>query len=101
MKDSKPWYWLREPRGDKSVSATLVFFSFWITAVSYALSSFEKVGSVSFRQFDAAACSSFLIPVLTLYFSRKFTQAKFDNKQATSSPAGQVVPPPFETIPPP
>lgn len=75
-----PWYWLREPNGSKSVSVTLVFFSFWVTVVSYALSCFEKIGPVTFRQFDSVACSSFLIPVLTLYFSRKLTQAKYKDQ---------------------
>lgn len=80
-----PWYWLSDPKGGKSVSATLVFFSFWVTVVSYALSCFEKVGPVTFRAFDSIACSSFLIPVLTLYFSRKLTSAKFGDAAVPAS----------------
>lgn len=71
-----PWYWVRDASGEKSVSVTLVFFGFWITAATYTLSCVERIGPVMFRQFDSTACSTFLIPILTLYFGRRLTDAK-------------------------
>jgi hypothetical protein len=41
----------------------------------------ETVGSLHIRAFDVAACSSYLIPILSLYFGRKFTDAKFGGKK--------------------
>lgn len=74
-KKNGPWYWLRGDKGVTSISATLVFVSFFVTTVTYLLSTVEKIGDVSFREFDVAACGTYLIPILTLYFGRKWTDA--------------------------
>lgn len=67
--------WLKGDDGKPSVSTSLVAVSFVVTTVAYALSIVEKVGPVSIRPFDIAACSSYFIPVLTLYFGRKASKA--------------------------
>lgn len=71
------WYWMKGSDGNASVSTTFVTIAFWITTLAYAASMIEKIGPVSFRQFDVGACSVYVIPLLTLYFGRRFTEAKF------------------------
>lgn len=72
----KPWYILRDSRGHGSVTVTLMFVSFWVTTLAYIASLFHKVGDVEFREFDPAAVSAYLIPILTLYFGRRWTDSK-------------------------
>ena len=69
---------MKDAAGYKSVTTTLVFVSFWVTTIAYILSMFEKIGPVTIRPFDIGACASYFAPILTLYFSRKYTDAKFD-----------------------
>ena len=71
------WYWIKDTKGFGSVTVTLVFVSFWVTTLAYLASIVEHVGPVAVRQFDVAAASTYFIPILTLYFGRKFTDAKF------------------------
>lgn len=70
------WYWIKDAAGYGSVTATMVFVAFWVTTFAYIASIFDKVGPVSIRPFDIGACSAYFIPILTLYFGRKFTDAK-------------------------
>ena len=74
------WYWIKDTKGYGSVTVTMVFVAFWVTTIAYVASIVEKVGGISIRSFDVAACSAYFIPILTLYFGRKFTDAKFDSK---------------------
>lgn len=73
------WYWIKDTRGCASVSVTFATVAFWVTTIAYVLSMVEKIGPVSVRQFDVAACSAYLIPVLTLYFGRRATDAKYSS----------------------
>lgn len=73
---SEPWYWMRGDKGVASVSATLVFVSFLVTTVAYLFSTVEGIGDIKFREFDVAACSAYFVPILTLYFGRKWTDVK-------------------------
>jgi hypothetical protein len=75
------WYWIKDSRGYGSVTVTMVFVAFWITTLAYILSLFEKFGPVQVRPFDVAACSAYFIPILTLYFGRKFTDLKFGGQK--------------------
>ena len=76
------WYWVKDAKGHGSVTVTLILISFWVTTIAYILSLFEKLGSLPIRPFDVAACSTYFIPILTLYFGRKFTDAKFGAETA-------------------
>jgi hypothetical protein len=69
------WYWIKDAQGYGSVTVTLVFVSFWITTLAYVASIVEQVGPIKLRPFDIAACSAYFIPILTLYFGRKWTDA--------------------------
>jgi hypothetical protein len=73
----KPWFWLRDAQGSGSVTVTLVYIAFVVTTLAYMLAIFQKIGTVEIRPFDVAACGAYFVPILTLYFGRKFTDAKF------------------------
>jgi hypothetical protein len=70
------WYWIKDSKGFGSVTVTMVFVSFWVTTLAYLMSIVEHVGPVTIRTFDVAATSAYFIPILTLYFGRKWTEAK-------------------------
>lgn len=74
------WYWVKDAKGYGSITATMVFIAFWVTTFAYIASIVDHIGSVTIRQFDVAACSAYFIPILTLYFGRKFTDAKFNTR---------------------
>lgn len=79
---AKPaWYWIKDTRGNGSVTVTLVFVAFWVTTISFLLSMFQKVGDIQFRAFDSAACTAYLGPILAVYFGRKWTESKFNSPQ--------------------
>lgn len=71
------WYWIKDAKGYGSVTVTMMFVAFWVTTLAYILSIVDKIGPVSIRPFDISATSTYFIPILTLYFGRKFTDAKF------------------------
>ena len=75
VKDS--WFWVRDSKGFGSVTLTFATVAFFVTTLAYVLSIVQKIGSIEIRAFDVGACSAYMIPVLTLYFGRKFTEAKF------------------------
>lgn len=76
------WFWIRDTKGYGSVTVTFMTVAFWVTTIAFIVSVFEKIGPVTFRQFDVAACGAYFIPILTLYFGRKFTEAKFGTNDA-------------------
>jgi hypothetical protein len=81
IKPQTSWIWIKDTNGTPSVTVTFATIAFWVTTLSYILSIVETVGSLHIRAFDVAACSSYLIPILSLYFGRKFTDAKFGGKK--------------------
>lgn len=76
-----PWYWIKDSKGYKSITVTLVFVSFWVTTFAYLVSLVDSVGDVKFREFDVGAVSAYLVPILGLYFGRKWTDAKTLNQE--------------------
>lgn len=70
------WWWMKDTNGKPSVSITMAAVSFFVTTIAYIGSMFVKIGPVEFRAFDAGACASYLIPCLSVYFGRRWTQAK-------------------------
>lgn len=71
------WYWIKDARGYGSVTVTMVFIAFWVTTLAYLVSIVDHLGSFTIRPFDVGASASYFIPLCTLYFSRKYTDAKF------------------------
>jgi hypothetical protein len=86
VKDS--WLWVKDSKGFGSVTVTLVTVAFFVTTLAYILSIFEQIGPVTIRQFDVAACSTYFIPILTLYFGRKFTDAKYKSDDSNNNAQG-------------
>lgn len=70
-----PWYFLKDTKGEKSLTTTLVIVSFFLTSMAYVLSIVEHIGPVAIRPFDIGACGVFFGPILALYFGRKHTDA--------------------------
>ena len=87
------WFWIRDTKGYGSVTVTFVTIAFVVTTLAYVLSIFEKMGPVQIRQFDVAACSAYFIPLLTLYFGRKWTEAKHGNGSSSGPSPVQPTPP--------
>jgi hypothetical protein len=76
-KPKASWIWLKDSAGYPSITVTFVTVAFWVTTLAYILSLVAKVGSVEFRPFDVGACGGYLTPLLALYFSRRWTDAKY------------------------
>ena len=76
------WWWMNNSEGKPSMSATFATIAFLAATGAYIAAIFEKVGTVSIRPFDSAACSTYLIPILGLYFGRRFTDAKLSLNKA-------------------
>lgn len=82
QKKEKFSLWLRDTSGEKSASLTFAVVAFCVTTIAYIGSFVGSIGPIKFTEFDAAACGAYLVPILTLYFSRRFTTENF--KKITS-----------------
>lgn len=88
--------WIRDASGHRSVSVTLLAVSFIVTTIAFVLSLFSKIGPVEIRSFDVGACSVYLVPILSLYFGRKWSDGANGITQAQIA-ANPVVPEVAET----
>jgi hypothetical protein len=73
------WIWIKNTDGKPSMSATFATVAFVAATGAYVAAIFEKIGNFNVRPFDSAACTAYLIPVLGLYFGRRFTDAKMSS----------------------
>ena len=80
-----PWFWMKNAKGEKSVSVTLLTIAFLVTTLLYVSSAFVKIGPVEMRPFDVGACSVYFIPLASLYFGRRYTATKFDKNEPPQS----------------
>ena len=71
--------WFKNTNGEESASLTFAIVAFLITSLSYLMSIFPKIGNFETRPFDPGACAAYLTPILTLYFSRRFTEVKYSH----------------------
>lgn len=78
------WFWIKDTNGRPSISATFATVAFFVTTMSYVLSIFEAIGPFNIRPFDVGACGAYLVPILTLYFSRRWTADKIDFEKLKS-----------------
>jgi hypothetical protein len=78
------WFWIKNGAGEASVSVTFLTIAFAVTTASYILSMFDHIGSFVPKAFDVSACSAYFIPLLTLYFGRKWTDAKLGSGKQDS-----------------
>lgn len=72
-KTATSWIWIKDTNGNPSMSATFATIAFFVTTLSFVFSIFESIGPFTFRPFDVGACGAYLVPILTLYFSRRWT----------------------------
>lgn len=78
ISEVKPaWYWVCDAKGYGSVTATLVFVSFWATTLAYVASIAQTIGTVTVRPFDVAASGAYFGLCLATYTARKYTDAKY------------------------
>ena len=75
------WFWIKNSAGEASVSVTFLTIAFAVTTFNYVASIFESIGPLQVRSFDVGACSAYFIPLLTLYFGRRWTDAKFSSEK--------------------
>ena len=73
VKDS--WLWIRDSKGYGSVTTTFATIAFFVTTLAYIASIFEQIVPVTLRQFYVVACGAYFVPILTLYFGRRWTEA--------------------------
>lgn len=67
------WYLVGDSKGNASVSTTLLIVSFFVTTTAYIANMFN----VPFmKDFDVAATSVYLTPIVGLYFGRRWTETK-------------------------
>lgn len=76
-KPKASWIWMKDANGAPSVTVTFASVSFWVTTFAFLLSIVEKLGPLEIRAFDVGACSAYMVPILGLYFGRRWTDAKF------------------------
>lgn len=67
------FFFLKNSKGESSVSLTMVFWAFMLTSILYILNAFESLGPIKLRPFDVGATGVYFSSVCALYFGRKFT----------------------------
>jgi len=70
---------IKNSKGEQSVSLTMVVVSFILVSILYVLSAFDSIGNVKLRTFDSTATSIYFVTVCGLYFGRKQTDKKHDD----------------------
>lgn len=80
-KKSASKFWIKNTDGQPSMSATFAVVSFVVTTFAYVASIFEKIGPLNVRPFDAAACTAYMVPLLGLYFGRRWSDGKSQQTQ--------------------
>lgn len=83
------WYLLKDSNGVKSVSYTMMVYTFLICTIWLLLSIFETIGGWDVREFSAEAASLWFGPIAALYFGRKWQTAQSFAKGS----ANAIVPP--------
>lgn len=83
---SPSWFWVKNSKGEASASVTFLTIAFVVTTFAYVAAVFEKIGPLVVRPFDAGACGAYFIPLLTLYFGRRWTDAKFSDGPKGNEP---------------
>lgn len=68
--------WINDTTGNPSMPATFATISFFVSALVFIIAIFQKIGPIELRPFDACAVSAYLIPTLSLYFGRCWTETK-------------------------
>lgn len=72
-----PWWALKNSAGKKDVAMTLMIVAFLFSLLLAVLGAFESVNlgekSFNFRAFDMGFATTVLVPLIGLYFGRRWT----------------------------
>ncbi len=68
--------WLKNTAGQPSASLTFAFIGFIVVTLWLVVSIIAKVGNFEIRQFDSGSAMGYLLPLLALYFGRRWTDGK-------------------------
>jgi len=80
-KPKASWFWIKNSSGEASLSVTFLTISFLVTTGAYILSLFDEIGGFKIKPFDTGATGTYFIPLLTLYFGRRWTDAKYSGEK--------------------
>jgi hypothetical protein len=67
---------LKNTAGEKSASLTMMIIGFIVVTLWLLVSIVSKIGHLEIRPFSSSEAMSFLVPLMTLYFGRRFTDGK-------------------------
>jgi hypothetical protein len=76
---------LKNSSGEPSGSWTMVWIGFLVVTLWLLISIVSKIGHFEIRPFSATEAMAYLTPLLTLYFGRRWTDAKPAAGQAPTS----------------
>lgn len=82
------WYLLTDTDGKKSVSFTMVVWTFVVCTLWLSLSIFNKIHHMEIREFDSGAASIWFAPIAGLYFGRRW-KTKDDLVKTTVTTKGK------------
>lgn len=68
--------WMKDTSGKPSASLTLAFIGFVVVTLWLVVSIIAKIGHLEIRAFDGTQASMYLVPLLALYFGRRYTDGK-------------------------
>ena len=77
--------WVQNSSGQKSASLTFALVGFVVVTFWLLLSIFSHVGHFDIRAFDSATAMGYLVPFLSLYFGRRWTDARATNLDTDST----------------
>jgi hypothetical protein len=71
------WFFMKNSEGQPSVSMTFATIAFVVTTLWLILSMFVKIGPVEIRQFDPLVPTTYMLPLITMYVVRRYTDARY------------------------
>jgi len=83
--------WIKDQNGDPSVIVTLVAVSFVAVTVGYVMSLFDRIGTVSIRPFDVAACGAYFGSVMAAFVGHHWVTTKYVNGQVVTDDSSATV----------
>lgn len=87
--------WLKNTAGQPSASLTFAFIGFIVVTLWLVVSIVAKIGNIEIRQFDSGQAMGYLLPLLALYWGRRWTDGKggsLDLPQTGSTVQGKSTP---------
>jgi len=80
------WYLLTDTDGKKSVSFTMMCWTFVVLTIWLLLSVFEHISGLDVRAFDASGAAVWFAPIAALYWGRKGQASTTTSVVSTPTP---------------